>query len=158
MTLPVEGMSSEQSQEKDRRDGLRWEISQLLGSSHGIFVPLYADEKDGRKQIIKIMGGWMKPEGHSRHAEIGLVNIDYLDLLSGESTTISIDERQYKVDGSDALRIDEHQDNPDEEEDVIGTMLGVVTPLPNGGTVRWDHLLSGMKALEQLEIHPDWHR
>src|SRR5665213_319144 len=139
MNLPMEAMSAEQSQEKDRRDGLRYEISQLLVSSPDIIVPLFADETDGRQPIIRVMGGWKKFEGGARPAQIGLVNIDYLDSLSGESTTISIVERQYRVDGSDARRIDEHEEDPDQEDDVIQTMLDVVTPPPDGVTVGWDH-------------------
>lgn len=158
MNLPMEAMSSEQRQEKDRRDGLRYEISQLLASSSDSLVNLSADKIDGRQPIIKILGGWKKSEGQPGHAQIGLVNIDYLDSLSGESTTISIDERQYRVDGSDARRIDEHEEDPDQEDDVIQTMLDVVTPPPDGVTVGWDHTLSIWKALEQLEIHPDWSR
>jgi hypothetical protein len=100
----------------------------------------------------------MKSPGIARPAQVGLVNIEYPDHFGDDSATISIDQRQYRVDALETRRIDEHSEDPGEEEDVVQTMLDVVTPFGNGIIVTWDPLLTRMKVSEQMEIHPNWYR
>jgi hypothetical protein len=162
MTTQYEGASAEQRYEIGRRDALIGNINYLLFSQSAILELLNGRKEDGQQAIIKILGGSLKLAERVRHAEIGLVNVSYLDLTTGESTTesttISIDKRHYKLEGYEVQVIDEYQEDPSEDEDVLQTMFDVVTPLRDGVTVRWDHSLSRWKALEQLEIHPDWYR
>ena len=171
MKLPVEDMGFEQRHEESRKSNLRWNIRLLLDSCDSFVVPLAAREEDGRTAVIKVLGGSMQFEDHVRPAQLGLVHIDYPDLSEpkspfilvnrqwheGENTTISIDTKQYRVDQFEVRRIDEHPEDPN-EEDAIQTALGVVDPseIWDGKIIRWDPLLSRMKATEQLENHPDW--
>jgi hypothetical protein len=155
MTSAYERANAEERREINRRDALRWNIIQLLVANSDILVTLEGQPENCLQPIIQVLGGSMKSPDTVRPAQVGLVNIEFLDHPGNESTTISVDERRYLLDDNGARRIDVPEEKPG-EDDTVQTMFDVVTPLWKGVTVTWDPLLSRMKATEQLEAHPNW--
>lgn len=106
----------------------------------------------------------MLTAGQVRATRVGIVEIDHpaLEGVDGDlTTTISVGEKRFLlkflVNGSEASRIDEHVEDPNGEEDVVKTVWDVVTP-PFKPAVRWDPLLTRIKAMEEIETHPTWDR
>jgi len=160
MTNPNARLVPEDRNETNRREALVGNINHLLFKQAASVVLLRGMEKDGKQMSVKALGGTLKTTD-VRPSLIGVVQFNYIDLQTGEttteSTTISIDDRQYKLEGDEAKRIDEHQEGQS-EEDVLGAMFEIVTPYPNGLDVKWDINLSRLKALEPIEANwsLDW--
>lgn len=89
-------------------------------------------------------------------AQAGVVPIDIVrwDTEVDQTTTVSLGKQQFQIDGSGVIRLDRHQEDPDEENVVAKRLQECITP----GYSLWSRPLARRRAAAILAMYSMYDR